>query len=179
MSFKIIIEQASGQEAITELLRVADFYRNNPSLSSGAVVAPTADAAVTVPATDPVSGEATTAVVVPRTTRTRPAKIAPPAGSAAQQSSPPGGSAEAVPGTKTEPVPGTKTEPTAAPLLTEPTVSLTEARAYLSPHLSDPTKSPKVVAIIKQFSPNGRLSEVPEGDLPKLLAATKAELEVA
>lgn len=178
MSFKIIIECDSGHEAITELLRVADFYRSNPSLSSGAVNTPASDV--------PVAAETTTA----KPARQRPARIAPPGGSAAKSSDSQDGSAvgqeaAAAPASPTvaatTPAPAEPAASTTPPLtvLSEPTVSLTQARAYLSPHLSDPAKSPKVVAIIKQFSPNGRLSEVPEGDLPKLLAAAKSELEVA
>lgn len=171
MSFKIIIEEVSAKQAIEELLHAADFYRANPALSSGAVEAPA------------TTTEGAAAVVATKQGRVRPSRIAPPAGqrpAAGPDAAPPDGVDPAAAAPAAEPVaPAEAPAPAPAPaVLPEPTITLVQARSFLSPHLADATKSPKIVAVIKKYSATGRLSDVAEGDLAKLLDDVKTELGV-
>ena len=166
--FTITIQGVDARDAITELLRAGDFYRANPSLSAGAndslaVFDPAQKAAEAVVS----SGETTM-----KPARVRPPKIAPAVAFAASAAEAPA-APPAV--TTSEPLPGPQPDPAPA----EPAVTIVQARAFLSPYLAKAELSPKVVEIIKRFSANGRLSEVAESDLPKLMATAKTELEAA
>ena len=165
--FTITIQGVDARDAITELLRAGDFYRANPSLSAGAndslaVFDPAQKAAEAVVS----SGETTV-----KPARVRPPKIAPAVAFAA-----PAAEAPAAPPPAEAPEVTPEVGPAPQP---EPAVTIVQARAFLSPYLAKAELSPKVVEIIKRFSANGRLSEVAESDLPKLMATAKTELEAA